>query len=50
MCSYRMEIYALTQKIYKLGLLKHEVRLNEITMFEKAINESKLKAQQAGIA
>lgn len=42
-------MYALTQQIYKLGLVKHEERQKDIAMFEECVMEAKLKSQHAGI-
>lgn len=49
LCSFRAEVFQLTQQIYLLGLAKHEIRLKEITMFETCVSEAKIRAQQTGI-
>lgn len=47
--SYKKEIFALTQQIYKTGLEKHESRLKEIESFQQRVNITKSKTQKEGI-
>lgn len=44
--DYRKEAFNLTQKIYNLGLEKHEIRLNELKIFKTCVVSAKLKVQE----
>lgn len=46
--EYRLESFNLTQKIYLLGLEKHEERFKEIKEFEDAVDEAKVETQVFG--
>lgn len=46
--EYRTESFALTQRIYLLGLEKHEERFKEIKEFENAVDEAKAETQVFG--
>lgn len=48
--SYRNEIYELTQRIYKIGLEQHEIRLKEIEAFKQRVDDTKANTQKEGIA
>lgn len=46
--EYRLESFNLTQKIYLLGLEKHEERFKETKEFEGAVDEAKVETQEFG--
>lgn len=46
---YRSQVFESTQKIFKLGIEKHETRLENITEFNEAIEEGAKDTQMEGI-
>lgn len=46
--EYRNDTFALTQEIFKIGLLRFEERQEEVELFEKSVKQGKEVIQAAG--
>lgn len=46
--EYKNDTFALTQEIYKIGLLRFEERHEEVDLFEKSVNQGKALIQIVG--
>lgn len=46
--EYRNDTFAITQEVYKIGLLRYEERQNEVELFEKSLKMGKEVIQSAG--